>query len=125
MAFGSFVPLLLIGCESFIVCLFCKFVCPFEKCFLLKVTYEICHCQLYSKRILDTRSFLFALPLHPDPFGLRRLAVLGTLSCTSFAKQAAEMIQFSNGPLCSNTRHWNVLSNLEINDPHSSRMYRE
>ena len=32
--------------------------------FLLKVTYEICHCQLYSKRILDTRSFLFALPLH-------------------------------------------------------------
>ena len=33
--------------------------------FLLKVTYEICHCQLYSKRILDTRSFPFALPLQP------------------------------------------------------------
>ena len=64
MAFGSFIPLLLVGRESFIVCLSCKFACPLEKCFfLLKVTYEICHCQLYSKRILDTRSFLFALPL--------------------------------------------------------------
>ena len=60
MAFGSFVPLLLVGRESFIVYLSCKFACLLEnRFFLLKVAYEICHCQLYSKRILDTRSFLF------------------------------------------------------------------
>ena len=65
VAFGCFVPLQLVGRGSLIVCLCCKFACLFEKCFfLLKVTYEICHCQLYSKCILDTRSFLFALPLH-------------------------------------------------------------